>query len=261
MLEVWNSCLASWRMFWGDGLALIPVAVGLLSLGLLRKGKRSRDVLIVCLILALIFFLPPTAWFIFKCIGESVYWRVLWTIPFVPLTAVGLATLVRRCKKGLRQVLVAILLAVCILLTGQSFTAGGNYERTHNYQQIPDEVAVICDIINQKRKGKEAVVAMKDRLCAYVRVYDATLSMPYGRARRDYVNKSAARLYRALDAAPNCDYKELVKYCRKVGLDYLVIDKPTKKGKKYLKKSGFRKIGAVNEFNIYIYRSSKDKTK
>ena len=61
-----------------------------------RKKERSRILSGYIVVFLAVFFCPVTAYIIQKCIGRSVYWRVLWILPAVPLIAYAGTCLVKK---------------------------------------------------------------------------------------------------------------------------------------------------------------------
>ena len=57
----------------------------------------------------------------------------------------------------------------------------GNFEKVSNRQQVPDEIAMICERINNDRNGNEIRIAADEYASSYIRVYDPALNMAYGR--------------------------------------------------------------------------------
>ena len=83
-----------------------------------------------------------------RCIGESVYWRVLWLLPTVPVIAGGFTEVVSRSKNGILQAVLTAVLVGAVVISGTGMIKAGNFERVNNHQQVPDEIAMICNRIN-----------------------------------------------------------------------------------------------------------------
>ncbi len=249
MGDIFKQSLESWQMYWGDGRVLLLSIAAFLYL-LLRKRKKRPfgNLLLVVGILILFFFFPLTALIICRAIDGFVYWRYLWTVPLIPLIAAAATSLVKECPKKILMVLCTFLLAGLMAFTGRGFWE--EYERLHNNQQVPDALAAVVEIINEDRQGKEVIVAANDTYAAYVRVYDSTLLMPYGRAGRGAISKNAVKLYRLMNQTPLTDYEDLAKKANKLKVDYLIIQSMTKKGKAILKEAGFKKIGKVEKLVV-----------
>ncbi len=62
------------------------------------------------------------------------------------------------------------------------------------YRRFLDEVVSICNLINeQKEENEEIYLATDDKIASYVRVYDPSIKMPYGRGGKGASGKKAAR--------------------------------------------------------------------
>lgn len=133
-----------------------------------------------------------------KCIGKIVYWRVLWLLPTVPLIAGGFTELVRRSRNRIVQVILVLVLTGVIAASGTGMIKAGNFERVFNRQQVPDQIAMICNRINEDREGKEVRIAADEYTASYIRVYDPSLKMAYGRRGDGAVGKKARVLYKQI---------------------------------------------------------------
>ncbi len=249
LAEALQQSVASWQLYWGDGRILILAGLAFVYLLLRhRRKKKVGDLLLSVVVLLFLFFLPLTSMIICRAIDGFVYWRYLWTVPVIPLVACGATCLVKECPKKILALLCTALLVGLMAFTGRGFWE--EYQQFHNNQQVPDEIAGVIEIINEDRQGREVIVAANDTCAAYVRVYDSTLLMPYGRAGRGAVSKNAVKLYRLMNQTPQTDYGVLAKKAKKLDVDYLIIQSLTRKGKKILKSAGFKKIGKVNKLVI-----------
>ena len=76
----------------------------------IRRNKKSTKYLIPYTVVVLaVFFCPISAKVIQKCIGSTVYWRVLWLLPVIPLIASAMTEFLKERKnKGIQFVLVFI---------------------------------------------------------------------------------------------------------------------------------------------------------
>ena len=77
--------LDAWQKYWGNGFYVyLLLAACLYFLVFGRKKERARILSGYIVVFLAVFFCPVTAYIIQKCIGRSVYWRVLWVLPAVP---------------------------------------------------------------------------------------------------------------------------------------------------------------------------------
>lgn len=290
--------LSAWKGYWGNGFYpwLVLLAVVYL-LVFLRKREATRQMLFYVGILLFLFFCPVTAWLIQKCVGGDVYWRVLWLLPTVPLLAYGGTALIygsrdprqpagdkqrkavadgqkeavddgekQSAAKGREsaanrlpvRILLLVLVLAGIVVSGKSLMEAGFYEKVHNFQKVPDEVAQICDLINnQKEEGEVVYLATDDNIAAYVRVYDPSILMPYGRGGKGRATQTARKLYTQLTSGMPV-IKKVVKYGKSLECNYLVFPLPSQKKQDYMEMKGYFLIGQVNSYGIFRYESPNE---
>ena len=89
----------AWQKYWGNGFYVyLLLAACLYFLVFGRKKERSRILSGYIVVFLAVFFCPVTAYIIQKCIGRSVYWRVLWILPAVPLIAYAGTCLIKKVE-------------------------------------------------------------------------------------------------------------------------------------------------------------------
>ena len=292
MQNVISDMLSAWKGYWGNGFYpwLLLLAIVYLVL-FFRKKEVIRQMLFYVGILLFLFFCPVTAWLIQKCVGGDVYWRVLWLLPTVPLLAYGGTALIYGSRDSKSptadepkeavadgqkktadvqwqtvtneretevsrfsvRILLLVLLLAGIVVSGKSLMDAGFYERVHNFQKVPDEAAQICDLINkQKEEGEVIYLAADDNIAAYVRVYDPSILMPYGRGGKGRTTQAARKLYTQLTSGMPV-IKKVVKYAKSLECNYLVFPLPSQKKQDYMAMKGYFLIGQVNSYGIFKY--------
>ncbi len=201
--------LDAWQKYWGNGFYVyLLLAACLYFLVFGRKKERSRILSGYIVVFLAVFFCPVTAYIIQKCIGRSVYWRVLWILPAVPLIAYAGTCLIKK--------------------VGAS--------RPRQYILL-----IFIDL------------ATDDKIASYVRVYDPSIKMPYGRGGKGASGKKAARWLHKQLVAEVPVIKKVVKNAKRLKCNYLVFPVPSKKKQLYMETKGFYLIGQVNEYGIFKY--------
>ena len=242
-----KECVRIWNKYWGAGWALIPFLVGAAFLLVFRrKDKEVKNLLLTAVSGVFVFFFPLAAKLMWKFIGRDVYWRVLWIVPVIPLTACAAVHAMRGV--GTRNLRFIIIIITVIVLTGKDFRSA--YVRVNNSRQVPDTVAAAVDLINEDRAGKDVMVAGDDFLASYIRVYDPDIRMPYGRAMRYVISIPGIGIYQGLQKAPDCNYARLAKYASREDCDYLLVCKITPEGEDWLKKINYEKIGEAGNYAV-----------
>ena len=191
--------LDAWQKYWGNGFYVyLLLAACLYFLVFGRKKERSRILSGYIVVFLAVFFCPVTAYIIQKCIGRSVYWRVLWILPAVPLIAYA---------------------GTCLI----------------------------------KKVGATRPLATDYKIASYLRVYDPSIKMPYGRGGKGASGKKAARWLHKQLVAEVPVIKKVVKNAKRLKCNYLVFPVPSKKKQLYMETKGFYLIGQVNEYGIFKY--------
>nr|WP_294678336.1 hypothetical protein [uncultured Blautia sp.] len=244
-----------WQQYWGDGFIqyLLLGSVVILSVKYRKKPMVSELVCYTVLILAL-FFCPLSAKVIMRCVGDIVYWRFLWLLPLIPVTAGAFTWLIRSGKKKEIRVILALVLAALVLVSGKGMVRAGNFERVHNFQKVPDEVAQICDIINGDRGEKEIRIAADEHVASYVRVYDPSIHMAYGRRGSGSLGKNSRKLYKEIiSEAP--DPAKIAKLGKSVKCDYLVFTVTEGSTLEIMEKYGYEVAGAVEGYYVFVCKN------
>ena len=241
-----------WTQYWGGGFYQFLFLVSAVYL-LIRKRKDSSIGPLLCytVCILLVFACPVSAWIIRRCIGKSVYWRVLWLVPALWVTAIAAADLVRRRKKVMRILLVLVFAAV-IALCGKDMIRAGNYVLVENWQQVPDEVAQICSMIRLDAGEDRVFLAADDHVASYARVYDPSFFMPYGRGGREAINKQAGDLYEQIMLGG--DFGQVAALADGLECNYIVGIMHDPSQIVFLEEKGYVELGTVNDYRIFAKR-------
>ena len=252
MKEIVTWAVTIWNMYWGNGWMQYLLALGgvfVLIFG--RKNKMGLKLFCYTVFLLALFFCPISGRVIMRCIGKDVYWRVLWLLPVVPLIAGGFTVLVSRLSNRIVQMGLIIVLAAAVVISGTGMIKAGNFERVSNRQQVPDEIAMICEQINSDRNGKEIRIAADEYTSSYIRVYDPALNMAYGRRGAGAVNKNAKKLYQQINA-PVPDGKIISKLADLVKCTYVVIMIPDENFLSDMSSGGYEILSTAGSYYIFV---------
>ena len=256
MKDIVKQALVLWQNYWGTGwFQYLLLAAVLYLLIFRRKNKNTKYILLYLVIALAVFFCPVTAKIIQKFIGELVYWRVLWIVPSVPVIAFAMTEFLRE-RKGLVRFLGVIVCAAVIMISGKEFYHEGYFHMVYNYQQIPDEVVGICELIKKDVGGKDSneyIVAADNSISPYVRVYDSSIRLMWGREGRGMRKKLrniSRRLYWEMES-PAPDYNKIGKYGSIKECDYLVLKLLNDQQKGELENWNYTEIGTVGNYSIY----------
>lgn len=196
-----------------------------------------------------LFFFPISAMIIKKCVGADVYWRVLWILPVIPVIAYGGTCFVQLARKKAVQVVFLVVVLAGIMFSGTSVYEG-NYIRTHNHQQVPDEVAHVCNLINAHRGAGEALLVTDNNLSPYIRVYDPSISMIYGRLGRGAQTKEDKEIYKKINVE-QAEYSEIAQSVKERGCNYLVICVYNEEQEREIEAEGYVLLDYVNQYGVF----------
>lgn len=256
MKEMLVQILTFWNNYWGKSLFPYLLLLSVLYLLIFkRKNKNTRYILTYFFITLFLFFCPFTAKVIQTCIGESVYWRVLWLLPTTPVIAFAMTEFLK-AGKGIRRLILTVLCIGMVAVSGQEFYQAGYYSFVHNYQQVPDEVPGICELIHQDANTDEYFLATDEDICPYIRVYDPSIYMMVGHAKRN-TRGGAKKLYAQLNA-PNLDYKELAHIGKRLRCNYLAVKIPNEEQKEMMEQYKYHEIGVIGRYSVFRLGDAAD---
>lgn len=244
---MWSDVLKLFQGYMGTGLL---VAWFLISVGyLLIKEKRKHIrilFLYVPIILLLLFFNPLFAKAVYAFSDGEIYYRILWLIPFTVVIAFGAVTLFGEVKGKVRIGFVAAA-SVLIMLSGSFIYQNTYFSRAENLYHVPDSVVNICDSI--RVPGREVKAIFPAHLLQYVRQYDPTVCMPYGRetvVARWGLNHE---LYDIMEA-DTVVVESLVTYAAQEQCHYVILEE-TKPLEGKLEDYGYEVFGKTDGYVIY----------
>lgn len=239
-----------WEAFWGSGYYQYFFAAALVYLIFAARKKKEAGWLAAYVLAALaLFFFPVSVAVISYCIGADVYWRILWILQAPLVICAAVTFLTRDKKRGVTAAIAVVFIAVAAF-GGKFILTGDTYEKVHNFQKIPDEVAGICNLVRSDAGDNEVLLAADDDIATYVRVYDPSILMPYGRRKGGARTKDAIELYVALSSAEK-DYGAVGELAKSQNCNYLVAYITSEEEKQILNEKGYREVGMINSYGVY----------
>ena len=228
MKEIIDWIVTNWNMYWGDGsfLCLLLAAV-IYLIGWKRKKRSVRQALVYLLASLFLFVCPLTAGIIQKCVGETVYWRVLWILPVTPVIALAGAELPEEKHIDFLHSGLAVVFIAAVIICANSLLHSGNYSRTYNYQKVPD-----------------------DHIASYVRVYDPSIIMPYGRRTKGSLDRKSRSLYNAINSA-SPDYGRIAELAADKKCSFISVAIPEDFEADEMESMGYTLIGTVNQYGVF----------
>lgn len=176
---MWSIAINLFWEYMGTGLVMILFLISLIYLWRTEERKYVRILFIyVPVILLLCFFNPLLAALLYGFGEEEIYYRILWLLPVTVTIAFAAASLYGRLTDKRRTVF-ALAAAAGIMVSGSYIYSNPYFRKADNLYHVPDSVVHICDAIAVP--GREVQAAFPLELVQYVRQYDPTICMPYGR--------------------------------------------------------------------------------
>lgn len=220
MYGIFMESLVIFKLYTGMKFLVVLFAVSWLYLLVKEKnaGRRLMFVYAPLLIFGLFLFPLSRKFFVAVGLDGETYYRVIWTIPMGLITAYG------ACQFFCRHRRVGLLVtSLLIILCGSLVYRSDYISRAENLYHIPDTVIAICDLIAPENENTHVMVVVPEELVYFVRQYDASIRMPYGRemiaSQWDYYNE----VHAAMEETDVIDLTALLDATRKEYCQYLVI--------------------------------------
>ncbi len=248
-----------------DGAWMFPLLLVSVLLILWQEKDWIRKILLGILPLAFLFiyWCPLTGMLFMKLAGENVYWRILWLILLAVTIPYAGCLFLKKCG-GIRRQIVFLLCMVVIVVCGTPVLASEEFQASTNAYKIPEYVIEVCDLLPG---NVHAMVS--NRLMPYIRQYDPTITLEYGRNALNYngtedeeTEDAEKRLY--LEAQKSeIDLSVLCPLAKSEGCTFLVFSNT----RTYIgdwAEYGYEKYGSTDEFDIFVdvdYEEGQDTRK
>lgn len=247
MYGIFMESLVIFKLYTGLRLLLVLTALAWIYLLFREKDKRLRIFLVYVPVIILLLFLFPVSRKVFVAAGldGETYYRILWTIPMGVITAYGACKLFADHKRiGL------VVTAALIILCGNCVYKSEYISKAENLYHIPDTVIKICDRISPENPNMRVSAVMPPELIHFVRQYDASINMPYGREmlveRWGYYNA----VYEAMEKPEVVNMETLLEAVRDDYCRYIVMAEG-KKTDVDPESSGLVLIDEIDGYRIY----------
>lgn len=217
-----------------------------------KNGKQNHFFIGYTILFVGIYFCPLTAKIIMDyCIGESVYWRMFWMLPYEIVIAYVLCMWITDARKWKKAVLVAVSLGM-IAVAGQRVYQGTVFVPRTNIYKIDAEAVAACEAIttDAAANGRSKTAIVSNDLLEEIRQYDASILMPYGRnaLRNSEMNTKARKIYSTMSET-TLDVKRLAFYADSYGYEYFIYE--TGKQVENLEQAGYVKVAEAGSHTVY----------
>ncbi len=245
MSAVFSEIIENQTGYFGEGWQYPLFAIALTGLLLLWRRRDAAAVALYTVIMLFIIYCPVTAKILMGFMEGDVYWRMFWLLPIIPVLAIAMVEFVPlvvsaavrifsadgKKKKALSFVAVILVFAIYagLLCGGGRFVyRDGNVTWAKNPEKLPDEVIDIIEAVNADYESApmgEKRVAAVGTIVPFIRQYDATVLLTYGRSTIQKEDKSGKKgeLYEALTNDTSPDYDRIDRLLQKTETTYLII--------------------------------------
>ena len=174
-----DTAFGVWQNISGSGMLLALYVCAVIFLFFREKEKFKRILLVYLPALWIgVLLLPFTYELVAEVIDEELYYRFFWMLPMTLVIGYGVVQLYH-WYQGKYKLLIGLALAAVLILSGDFVYNNWRYSRAENIYHVPEHIVDICDLIHAE--GREVMAVFPMELMQYVRQYDATICMPYGR--------------------------------------------------------------------------------
>ncbi len=241
MTEVFTEVIENQTGYFGTGWQYPFFAIALCGLLLLWKRRDAAVVTLYTLIMLVIIYCPITAKVLMAFMGDNVYWRMFWLLPIIPVLGVAMVEFVGLVIKAFDRIFsgkkwagaAAVALVVAIyagLLYGGGYFVyqDGNVIWAKNPEKLPPEIVDIIEAVNSDYEAApegEKKVAAVGTIVPFIRQYDSTILLTYGRSTVQKEDKNGTRgeIYEQLTNELSPDYDRIEKLLKKTDTTYLII--------------------------------------
>ena len=221
-----------------NGQSIIPIII------LIGREKKNTNYLIVYLGVLLLTFNEVTYYLIRK-LGEGMtYYRFLWMIPMVIISAYVIMKLFEMIDSRKRKVFAAGICALCFAMTS-GISMQQFFQFPENIYQMPQNTVDVCDIIEKDRQEKSPVTVLADNSIMYgIREYNANI--------QKVMEGDDGYLWNMLESN-NCDVSGFLGkvIISQANIDYIVIPKGNNASAAMLMSAGSSYIGNSQDYAVY----------
>lgn len=258
MQKTWDTIVAMYEQYAADSWYLYLLGAALLFLLITCRKRKTNGVwLIAAVLFAVLYLWPVTAGIIMKnFIGRSVYWRMLWVLPAVLIIAFAGASFLGMFKKKWLQNLLCVFLAAAVILGGTCMYFQGNYSAGENLYKLPSATVPLCDMISEDAQANgidQVKVLVPNQLLCYIRQYEASFLMPYGRNAFKYedLTQNQAGLFSQMSSEDEADPETLNMLLENEKCNYFVWDRQDEARRMEFADYGYVTVGDVDEYRVY----------
>lgn len=188
--------------------------------------------------------------------GGGVTWRIWWLMP-IPFLIAMMFTKTLDYVKGKEKILVAIMMCLIIILSGNYIFNSTNFRQSENAFQLPPEVLEISRMISQDslEQGieEENVVAVYE-VAWRLRLYNPEIRMLFGRRPDTRTGIHAVELFKIVNSEEP-DFEHADSLLREDNVSYIVVNRQgLYEMPEHLKRPenlGYELVGVTENHRVY----------
>ena len=237
--------------YFGEGWQYPIFAIALAALLILWRRRDAAIATLYTVIMLVVIYCPLTADILMRFLGDNVYWRMFWLLPIIPILGVAMVEFIpltinafyamakRKAddtghKSGGRFITILAVALVLAIYGGLLYGGGyfvyqdGNVTWAKNLEKLPPEVIDVVDALNVDYEAEpvgEKKLAAVGTIVPFIRQYDSTILLSYGRSTIQKEKKTGAKgqLYLQLTTEEQPDYDLIEELLTKTKATYLII--------------------------------------
>lgn len=247
-----------------EGAFIFWILLAALFWILWKEKDWNRKLLlgVLPLLCLFIYWCPLTGILFMKLLGENVYWRILWLVLLAIVIPYAACLLIKNLK-GKWKYGGFLFSVFVIVLGGKNLLSTEWFEASTNVYKLPQNVVEVCEVL-----PSNVHVLVSNRLLPYIRQYDTSITLEYGRNamtydyNREVIKGADHQLYHAVQQA-EIDVAYVAPLAKSEGCTFLVFSKSrtyTEDWEDY----GYREYANTSDFVIFVdmdYKEGEDTRK
>ena len=202
---------------------LVPLfLIALLFLWVTEKNKGLRVTLVYLMTaLGVVFVCPLYVWVGMK-VDDTIYYRVLWTLPMGVIVCYSAVKLMMRFKNVISRGIAFLLAVLIICMNGDLVYTKTLHFKAVNAYHMPQQVIDVAEAI--KLENYQPIAVLPAELLPFFRQYTADIFTPYGRNILEPAWSFSNELYDAMEG-DNAYYDavEVARCAREEHCTYVVL--------------------------------------
>ena len=250
--EVFDLIKFFWKHYNGKGFYLYLFLGGMVLLLFLRERRKyNRYLFWYCIGGLILYWIPYTAKIIMKA-GEADFLSLTaWQAGITFVIAYFAVSCISQLKNRLFAVVLAVLMLSGLAFSGRLVYNKDVFHKSTNYYKLPQTVLGVCDAMKKNADGEEIRAIVPDELISYVRQYDPSIHLIYGRdagkdSRTDTME--AAIVYDVINNEEQ-DKETFREALALSGCNYLVLSEEHTMD--WYAEEEYEKIAKIDEYCIY----------